>query len=208
MGISKTYINRSLDTLYDWLVANSTDYFTSVVKNTSDISCYVDDVKFFKISFNAGCTITTKYGSSTRISSSYSNNFLYAIKATNALAFCSEKSGGANNFGVIITKDNNDKVAAVIIGQSSTSNAFKPVPNSSNEILSVSIESESINSVTVYQNTGTTVTSLCPMIVCGTLPRYLPNIFVTAFSQYDHESKYQISNTIYYSNGLTAIKDE
>lgn len=204
MAVTKDYINGSLDTLYNWLTANATDYFDNIVKGDSDITCYVDEVDFFKISPSSnGIWVKTKYGATYHPYSSSYNDVAYAIKTPNAIAF----NIHTNSFGIIITKDNNDKTAVVWLG-SSGGNVFKPVTNSSNTIYAVSVESESINSVNVFLNIGTAVTSLCPMIVSGTIPRYLPNVFVSTFAQYSEESRYQITNSTYYSNGLLAIKDE
>lgn len=210
MSITKTYINGDITTLYNWLVANGSDFFTSFVNNTTYISCYVGEFEFMKIgvqmglSDTDGVTIYTNGGNSIHVAG-FSSQFplVWAYKTSTSLVFSATE--GINEdypFSIIITKDNNNDVSAVIV------NSFEPNLSADNTIYAVSISSELIDTTILRPNTGKYTTALCPIIVSGTTYRWLPNVYYMPFAQYSIEGSFLIDNVVYLCNGIIAIKDE
>lgn len=210
MSITKTYINGDITTLYNWLVANGSDFFTSFVNNTTYVSCYVGEFEFMKIgvqmglSGTDGVTIYTNGGSSIHIAG-YSSQWplRWAYKTSTSLVFsATEGSHEDYLFSIIVTKDNNNDVSAVIV------NSFAPNLSADNTIYAVSISSELIDTTILRPNTGKYATALCPIIVSGTTYRWLPNVYYMPFAQYSVEGNLLINNSVYLCNGVIAVKDE
>lgn len=212
MSITKTYINGDITTLYNWLVANGSDFFTSFVNNTTYISCYVGEFEFMKIgvqmglSGTDGVTIYTNGGSSIHIAG-YSSQFplIWAYKTSTSLVFSAiEGYDGEEDglFSIIVTKDNNNDVSAVIV------NSFVPNLSADNTIYAVSISSELIDTTVLRPNIGKYTTAFCPLLVSGTSYRYLPNVYYMPLAQYSIEGSFLIDNVVYLCNGIIAVKDE
>lgn len=210
MSITKTYINGDITTLYNWLVANGSDFFTSFVNNTTYVSCYVGEFEFMKIgvqmglSDTDGVTIYTNGGNSIHVAG-FSSQFplVWAYKTSTSLVFSATE--GCNEdypFSIIVTKDNNNDVSAVIV------NSFEPNLSADNTIYAVSISSELIDTTILRPNTGKHTTALCPIIVSGTTMRYLPKVYYMPFAQYSIEGSFLIDNVVYLCNGIIAVKDE
>ena len=210
MSITKTYINGDITTLYNWLIANGSDFFTSFVNNTTYVSCYVGEFEFMKIGVQMGLTNTdgvtiyTNGGNSIHVAG-YSSQFplVWAYKTSTSLVFsATEGSNEDYPFSIIVTKDNNNDVSAVIV------NSFEPNLSADNTIYAVSINSELIDTTILRPNTGKDTTALCPLVVSGTSMRYLPNVYYMPFSQYSIEGSFLIDNVVYLCNGIIAVKDE
>lgn len=210
MAITKTYINGDITTLYNWLVANGSNFFTNFVNNTTYVSCYVGNFEFMKIGVQMGLedtdgvTIYTNGGNSIHIAG-YSNQWplVWAYKTSTSLVFLPiERSSENGLFSIIVTKDNNNDVSAVIV------NSFEPNLSADNTIYAVSINSELIDTTILRPNTGKYTSSFCPLIVSGATSRYLPNVFYMPFAQYNVEGNFLIDDVVYLCNGLIAVKDE
>lgn len=210
MAITKTYINGDITTLYNWLVANGSDFFTSFVNNTTYVSCYVGDFEFMKIGVQMGLngtdgvTIYTNGSNSIHVAG-FSSQFplVWAYKTSTSLVFLPIESSHEDNlFSIIVTKDDNNDISAVIV------NSFEPNLSADNTIYAVSINSELIDTTILRPNTGKDTTALCPLFVSGTSMRYLPNVYYMPFSQYSIEGSFLIDNVVYLCNGIIAVKDE
>lgn len=212
MSITKTYINGDITTLYNWLVANGSDFFTSFVNNTTYVSCYVGEFEFMKIgvqmglSNTDGVTIYTNGGNSIHVGG-FSSQFplVWAYKTSTSLVFSAiEGYYGEEDglFSIIVTKNNNNDVSAVIV------NRFVPELSEDNAIYAVSISSELIDTTILRPNTGKYTTALCPIIVSGTTYRWLPNVYYMPYAQYSVEGNFLINNSVYLCNGVIAVKDE
>lgn len=209
MAISKTYINGDITALYNWLVANASDYFTSFENNTDYVSCYIGEHKALDLYIDlrysglGGVKFYTNTGKTLGISGSQNGRVIeWAYKTTTSLAFSSVYSGTSSPFAIVITKDNNNDVSVVVV------NAFTPNLSGNNTVYAVSMESESIDSVSLAPNTGKATSALCPLIVSGTTMRYLPNVYYMPFAQYSIEGSFLIDNVVYLCNGIIAVKDE
>lgn len=209
MAITKTYINGDFTILYNWLTTNGSDFFTSIVNNTTYISCYVGEFEFMRINVQMGLTSTdgvTIYAHNDSIHiRAHSNQYpiIWAYKTKYALVFSAKDSSAENAvFSIIVTKDNNNNVSCIIV------NSFDPNLTDDNTVYAVSIDSEAIETLILRPNTGKNTTAICPLIVSGTSLRYLPNVYYMPFSQYSQEGQYLIENNTYLCNGIIAIKDE
>jgi hypothetical protein len=171
MAITKTYINGDFATLYNWLVANGSDFFTSIVNNTSYISCYVEDLEFIKIrptmslGDSGGINIITAGGIDTSLwRGSSQNKIMWAYKTSTSLAFSvyNYDAQDAALFSIIITKDSNGDVCAVVV------NKFIPSLVGDNSVYAISTTSELVNTTILRPNIDKYATSFCPLIVSGT----------------------------------------
>lgn len=208
MAITKTYIKGSVDALYDFLVANGTDYFTSFVKQTDSyagVSCYIGELEFVRLNIDmrssgaGGVRITTSTGLTQNIA--YSTNLItlkWAYKTSKALVF----SAGSFPFSIIITKDNEGNTAVVVL------NTFSPNVSGANITYAVSVNSDIIDTTTLYPNTSKYTTAFCPLIVSNSSTRYTPNVFYMPFAQYSVEGNFSIDEVVYLCNGILAVKDE
>ena len=208
MAITKTYITGSVDALYDFLIANGTDYFTSFVKQTdtnAGVSCYIGELEFVRLNIDirssgsGGVRITTSTGLFQEIA--YSTNLItlqWAYKTSNALVF----SAGSFPFSIVITKDNEGNTAVIVL------NTFSPNVSGVNTTYAVSVNSDIIDTTALYPNVSKYTTAFCPLIVSNTSTRYTPNVFYMPFAQYSVEGTFVVDGTSYLCNGILAVKDE
>lgn len=211
MAITKTYIHGDINALYDWLVANGSDFFTSFTKEGQSVKCYIGEKMAVEIgiytSSNSGFSgvqINTNTNLTQNIKSSSTGQYIYwAYKTNTSLVLSSNKNSSTSHpFSIIITKDSNNDVTVVVL------NSFAPTFTSDNTVYAISMESELIDTTIIRPNTEKSTTALCPLIVSGTTFRYLPNVYYMPFAQYSIEGSFLIDNVVYLCNGIIAVKDE
>lgn len=209
MAITKTYISSVTD-LYNWLVANGTDFFTSFTEESYSVKCYIGEKMAIELgrymlrnSGFDGVEIETNTGLTQHINGDYTSQYItWAYKTSTSLVFSTINDGTDIPFSIVITKDNNGDVSLVVV------NNFIPNLSAANTVYAISMESEVVQTVGLLPNTGKSTTALCPLIASGTSFRYLPNVYYMPFAQYSIEGSFLIDNVVYLCNGIIAVKDE
>jgi hypothetical protein len=154
---------------------------------------------------SGGINIITAGGIDTSLwRGSSQNKIIWAYKTSTSLAFSvyNYDAQDAALFSIIITKDSNGDVCAVVV------NEFIPSLVGDNSVYAISTTSELVNTTILRPNTDKYTTAFCPLIVSGTTARYLPNVYYMPFAQYSIEGSFLIDNVIYLCNGIIAVKDE
>lgn len=207
----------SLSEVRDWLAANATEYFDSFVLSEDGLTLDLQKASntYITITTTAAGSVKMKftvYGGATHTTShgSSESGFIERLTKTDYGICISVNYGGTScPRSIFITKTNNGNIGAVIFHD------YLSTKNTSSNYayaISFSTSTEFVRmTATGGANFGVNpanLTTLCPIVCMGNSDEYMPNIFITPFSQYvGTECSFVFEGTEYLYNGYIALKD-
>lgn len=217
MSITKYYFTGSTianqnDEIYTFLTTYATDYFTSVIKYSDAVVCYIDGSEVLSLgtSGHSNISATLKNGVGKSIDAQ-TNLWEYAVACTGGLIFKSQVASAPTSFHsyLYITKSNNNETIIAFtayvnnyghffIGDVIKSSSWWDVFGTADRLYDQSYYSQ-------YWGIRSSMTALTPLVTNA--ETYAPNLNVMRFTQFpQQDGKIVVNGIEYYSTGYLAMK--